>query len=698
MGRGISRLEDARFLTGRATFVDDIKLPGMLQGVFVRSPFAHGRVVSLAVGDALSAPGVRAIMTAADASGLEAFPLAVRGAEVAAERMHPVFAEDTVHYVGQPLALVVADSAERAADAAERVVADLEELRPTIDPQRSSEVLLRARFGRGDLDAVFDAAAHVTRARVEAPRLIAAPLEPRAVVASFAGDVLTLWLSAQDQHRQLAGLGAVLGRAPDRLRIIVPDVGGAFGSKGVPQAETVAVALATLRLGLPVKWAETRTESSLAVYQGRGQQIEAELALDEDGRMLALRARVVADLGAFLYSTTPVAPLTCAQLLAGPYAIPAVGVEVVGVRTNKVPTGPYRGAGRPEAALALERLVDVAAVEAGIDRVELRRRNLVHRFPHDNGLGLTYDSGDYDGALTAALELADYRGLAHEAERARVAGGLAGVGLALYVERVGPGWESATVTIEPDGHVIVRTGASSHGQGHETTFAQIAADALGVDPVAVEVRSGDSWEIPDGMGTFASRSTTIAGSAILLAAREVRERLGAGETRPIEASARFELPGPVFSSGAYVAAVTIERSTGEVRVTKVVAVDDCGFVVNPLLAEGQVVGGAVQGIGEALYEQVGYDDDGRPLAVNFHAYRLPTALSVPPITTALRQTRSPWNPLGAKGVGEGGSIGTPAAVANAVADALRQTGVRHLDLPFTPSRVWAAISQAAVGA
>jgi carbon-monoxide dehydrogenase large subunit len=446
-----------------------------------------------------------------------------------------------------------------------------------------------------------------------------------------------------------------------------------------------------------VKWSETRTESSLAVYQGRGQQIEAELALDEDGRMLALRARVVADLGAFLYSTTPVAPLTCAQLLAGPYAIPAVGVEVVGVRTNKVPTGPYRGAGRPEAALALERLVDVAAVETGIDRVELRRRNLVRRFPHDNGLGLTYDSGDYAGALTAALELADYRGLTHQAARARAGGGLAGVGLALFVERVGPGWESAAVAIEADGHVIVRTGASSHGQGHETAFAQIAAEALGVDPVAVEVRSGDSWEIPCGMGTFASRSTTVGGSAILLAARKVHERLAAGETPPLEAHARFELPGPVFSSGAYVAAVTIERSTGEVRVTKIVGVDDCGFVVNPLLAEGQVVGGTVQGIGEALYEQVGYDEDGQPLAVNFHAYRLPTALSVPPITTALRETPSPWNPLGAKGVGEGGSIGTPAAVANAIADALSQIGVPHIDLPFTPARVWTKISQAPGG-
>ena len=698
MGRGIPRFEDARFLTGKAIFVDDIKLPGMLHGVFVRSPYARGRVRALDLDDAQRAPGVGAILTASDASGLEAFPLAVRGAEVDGRRMHPVFAKHSVHYVGQPLALVVADSTECAADAAEHVVVDLEELRPTIDPLRSREVLLRARFGRGDIDAAFAAAAHVTRARIEAPRLIAAPLEPRAVVASVAGDVLTLWLSAQDQHRQLAGLGAVLGRGPDRLRIIVPDVGGAFGSKGVPQAETVAVALAALRLGRPVKWAETRTESSLAVYQGRGQQIEAELALDEDGLMLALRARVVADLGAFLYSTTPVAPLTCGQLLAGPYAIPAVGVEVVGVRTNKVPTGPYRAQVGPRPRWRSSVSSTSPPPRRGSTGSSCAGETVVRRFPHDNGLGLTYDSGDYDGALTAALELADYRGLTREAARARATGGLAGVGLALYVERVGPGWESAEVAIEADGHVIVRTGASSHGQGHETTFAQIAADALGVDPGAVEVRSGDSWEIPSGMGTFASRSTTIGGSAILLAAREVRQRLEAGEAPPIEANARFELPGAVFSSGAYVAAVTVERSTGEVRVTKVVAVDDCGFVVNPLLAEGQVVGGTVQGIGEALYEQVGYDEDGQPLAVNFHAYRLPTALSVPPITTALRETASPWNPLGAKGVGEGGSIGTPAAVANAVADALWQSGVRHIDLPFTPSRVWAAISRAAGGA
>jgi carbon-monoxide dehydrogenase large subunit len=328
--------------------------------------------------------------------------------------------------------------------------------------------------------------------------------------------------------------------------------------------------------------------------------------------------------------------------------------------------------------------------------VELRRRNAIPRdaFPYTTALGFTYDSGDYEAALDAALELADYETLRADAERARADGRLAGVGVALYVERVGPGWETAAVRLEEDGRVVCRTGSTPHGQGHETTFAQIAADALAVDPAAVEVRWGDSFEIPEGMGTFASRSVTVGGSALLLAAQEARRRLEAGEPPPLEAEARFELPGPVFSFGCYVAAVEIDAETGEVEILRIAAVDDCGRVVNPLLAEGQVVGAAVQAVGECLHEQVGYDEDGQPLAVNLYEYHLPTSQSVPPIAGELRETPSPWNPLGAKGVGEGGSIGTPAAVANAVADALAPLGIRHLDLPFTASRVWSAIRDA----
>jgi carbon-monoxide dehydrogenase large subunit len=710
IGRAVPRAEDARFVKGGAKYAGDLKLPDMLHAAFVRSLYAHGRIVSVDADTARAMPGVHAVITAVDVDGLvDPFPLAASGGAEIVPVMHPVLASDRVRYVGQPVALVVAETPELAADAAEYVLVDVEELHPIVDPRDAEgapplhdsapdNVLLRWRHTEDDVDAVFEGADAVVGVRVIVPRLIAAPIEPRVALASHdvETDVLTLWLSAQDQHRQLAGLKEVLRRPAERLRIVVPDVGGAFGSKGVPQAETAAVALAALALGRPVKWAESRTESSLASYQGRGADVEAELALDRDGRMLGLRARYLADLGAYLYSTTPVAPQTAAKLLTGCYSIPVADVELVGVCTTKVPTGPYRGAGRPEAALVIERLADLAARELGIDPIELRRRNAIppESFPYATPLGFTYDSGDYQGALDAALELARYNELREEQEHARAEGQLAGVGVALYVERVGPGWETAAVRIESPGRVIVRTGSSPHGQGHETTFAQIAADALGVDASAVEVRWGDSFEIPEGMGTFASRSVTVGGSALLLACREARSRLDLGEQAPIEASARFELPGPVFSFGCYVASVEIERTTGEVTLREVIAVDDCGRIVNPLLAEGQVVGAAVQAVGECLFEQVGYDEDGQPLAVNLYEYHLPTALSVPRVLGGLRETPSPWNPLGAKGVGEGGSIGTPAAVANAIADALAPLGIRHVDLPFTASRVWEAMQAA----
>jgi aerobic carbon-monoxide dehydrogenase large subunit len=710
VGRRLARAEDERFVKGEAAYVGDLKLPRMLHAAFVRSLYAHGRIIAIDANVASRMRGVHAVLTAVDVEGLvDPFPFVASDAAEIVPVMHPVFAAERVRYVGQPVAVVIADTAELAADAAEAVVVDIDEL-PALNEPREAEasaalheaaadnVLLRWRRFEGDVAGAFGAAHAVVRAQIRMPRLIAAPIEPRAVLASYDAtvDVLTLRLSAQDTHRQLAGLSTVLRRSPERLRIVVPDVGGAFGSKGVPQAETAAIALAVLLVGRPVKWEESRTESSLATYQGRGADVDAELALAGDGRMLALRARYLGDLGAYLYSTTPVAPQTAGMLLTGCYAIPAADVEVVGVCTTKVPTGPYRGAGRPEAALVIERLVDLAAAELGLDPIELRRRNVVSpgAFPYTTPLGFTYDSGEYEGALDAALDLGDYDAMRAHQRRAQREGRISGVGAALYVERVGPGWETAAVRMERDGRVVVRTGSSPHGQGHETTFAQIAADALGVAPESVEVRWGDTFEIPEGMGTFASRSVTVGGSAVLLACRELRARLDAGDAAPLEANVRFELPGPVFSSGCYLAAVEIDRLTGEVEILRIVAVDDCGRVINPLLAEGQVIGAAVQAVGECLYEQVGYDDDGQPLAVNLYDYHLPTAQSAPTIVSALRETPSPWNPLGAKGVGEGGSIGTPAAVANAVADALRPLGIRHLDLPFTASRVWTAIHSA----
>jgi aerobic carbon-monoxide dehydrogenase large subunit len=711
VGRAVPRAEDERFVKGEAKYAGDLKPPDLLHAAFVRSMYAHGRIVSVDTEAARARPGVRAVLTAADVEGLvDPFPLVTREGASIVPVMHPVLASGRVRYVGQPLALVVAETPDLAVDAAEHVLVDVEELPAVVDPRRAEgapplheaapdNVLLRFGREKGDVAAVFGRAAHVVGLRVTVPRLIAAPIEARVVLASHdvETDVLTVWLSAQDQHRQLAGLTTVLRRPPERLRIVVPDVGGAFGSKGVPQAETAAVALAALALGRPVKWVESRTESSLASYQGRGADVAAELALDAEGRMLGLRARYLADLGAYLYTTTATAPQTASMLLTGCYDVPVAAVELVGVCTTKVPTGPYRGAGRPEAALVVERLADVAAHELGIDPIELRRRNLIApgSFPYETPLGFTYDSGDYEGALDAALALAGYDGLRAEQARARADGRLVGVGVALYVERVGPGFETAALRVESPHRVVVWTGSSPHGQGHETTFAQIAADALGVDPGAVEVRWGDSFEIPEGTGTFASRSVTVGGSALLLACREARARLDAGEQLPLETKARFELPGPVFSFGCYVASVEVDPATGEVTLHRLTAVDDCGRVVNPLLAEGQVVGAAVQAVGECLFEQVGYDDDGQPLAVNLYEYHLPTALSVPPIDGELRETPSSWNPLGAKGVGEGGSIGTPAAVANAVADALAPLGIDHVDLPFTASRVWEAMEAAA---
>ena len=705
IGEALPRVEDERFLKGEAEYVGDMKLPEMLHAAFVRSAYAHGYLRRIDTEAAESAPGVRAVVTGADLEGeTDRFPVFGRDAHLVPV-LHPVLARDRVRYVGEPVALVVADTAEQATDAAEWVTVEVEELPPLVDPRNAQaapplhdeapdNVLLRLRLRSGDLDTAFAAAHAVVRQTVRIPRLIAAPLEPRSVLASHdpASDLLTLWLSAQDQHRQLAGLTKVLRRPPEKLRVVVPDVGGAFGSKGVPQAETVAVALAATRLGRAVKWTETRTESSLAVYQGRGCEVDAELALAADGEMLGLRAHVLADLGAYLYTSTPVSSQTLASLLVGCYAIPAADVTVTGVCTTKVPTGPYRGAGRPEAALTIERLVDRSADELGLDRVEIRRRNLIppEDFPYRSPLGPTYDSGDYPAALDAALALSRWDSLLAERDRLRISGRLAGVGLALYVERAGPGWESARLRLTEGGSVLLHTGSSSHGQGHETTFAQIVAEELDVEPDAVEVRWGDSFEIPEGVGTFASRSVTVGGSAALLAARELKARLVAGEAAPLEVSTRFELPNAVFSFGAYVATVEVEPETGETHLRQLFAIDDCGRVINPLLADGQVEGAIVQAIGECFYEQVGYDDDGQPLVVNLYDYHLPTAQSLPELATALRETPSPYNPLGAKGIGEGGSIGTPAAVANAVADALAPLGIRHLDPPYTASRVWEA--------
>ena len=700
VGRPVRRREDDRILRGRTRYLDDIDPPGAAHLAFVRSPFAHARVAGVGVPDGLE--GAFAAITAADLEG-RASDLPVQGIQGGrvTEEGHPVLARDEVRYAGQPVAAVLAESRPLAEDAAELVEVDYEPLEPVLDARSSDVTFSHWHKVTGDVEGAFDSAAHIVRASHALPRLAPVPMEPRGAIASYdeAEDMLTVWVSAQDSHRQLAGLAAVLDRPEESIHVIVPDVGGAFGSKGAPAPETMVVALAAMTSGRTVKWAEDREENFIASYQGRGMEAGVELAFDADARLLAVRARIWADLGGYLMPTTAIPPHTTAMLMCGVYDVQVADVEVLGMRTNKVPTGPYRGAGRPEAAYFVECTIDVAARELGIDPLELRRRNLIRELPYETALGWTYDSGDYARCLDLAEELV-------KPERRSDAARVVGTGFGMYVERAGGQFETAEAELLPNGRLLVRSGSSPHGQGHDTTFAQVAAERFRVGLEDVELRFGDSKEVPRGVGTFASRSVAMGGSAVLQAVDALREkcdavaaRLGGNvslraiaEAEPgLRASARFE-SDLVFSSGAYGAVVEIERATGRLRVLRLVAVDDAGTIVNPLLAEGQVIGGTAQGLGQCLVEEAAYDDEGNPTFASFVGYSLLTAAEMPPVVAQFVETPSPLNPLGAKGIGEGGSIGTPPAVANAVADALG--GVR-VDPPFTEDKLWRALRKAA---
>jgi carbon-monoxide dehydrogenase large subunit len=662
IGRPVRRREDARILSGRSEFVDDIRLDGMAHMAFVRSPHAHARVL-----------GVRgALFAAADIAGrVVSARVAPPPGLTIAHAPHPPLAADEVRYVGQPVAAVVGETRALAEDAAERVEVSYEPLDAVVDPRAGSE-LARWEMRSGDVAGAFASAAHVVRAEHVIPRLAATPMEPRGAVASPGPDRLTVWSSSQSAHRPRGVLAQTLGLSESSIRVIVPDVGGSFGSKGTLAVETPLVALAALQLGRPVKWAEDRLENMLAAPQGRGLRAAIELALDADGRILALRGRLLADLGAYFLPSTAMPPHTAAMLLTGSYDIQAVDVVVTGARTNKVPTAPYRGAGRPEATFLIETTIDAAARQLGIDPVELRRRNLVRTFPYRTALGWTYDSGDFERCLDTALSLTETAPAPDDQM-------LVGTGVALCVERSGGLFEHASVTRGADGEVLVAVGSTPSGQGHQTLFAQIAADRLGIEPSRVTVRTGDTDAIAEGVGSFASRSTVMGGSAVAAAADDL---LAGGD-----GAARFESE-QVFASGAYIAVVQIERATGLVRVLRVVAVDDAGTIVNPLLAEGQVVGASVQGLGAVLTEEVAHDEHGQPVSRSLLDYTLMTAAEIPEFATAFVQTPSPLNPLGLKGVAEGGTIGTPAAVANEVTNAL---GGRHIDPPFTAEKVWKAL-------
>ena len=754
IGRPELRREDQRLVRGRGRFVDTVALAGTAHMAFVRSPLAHARVHGLDVREASALPGVVAVLSAEDLGDVSPIPVnPIEGAEIV-PIAPPLLAGERVRFAGEAVAAVLAETRAIAQDAVELVELDLEPLPVVVRPEAAlradvvvhddapDNVLVRWRRQTPGVSASFGSAFKVIEHRFEMPRLVAAPIETRGAVASYDPDedLLTVWLSSQDPHRPLADLSAVLRRPRERIRVVVRDVGGAFGSKGPLATEAAVAAIASMRLARPVKWIEDRSENFLAAYQGRGFLGDAALAVDPEGRFLALRARLLADVGAYLFPNTPAVPTTTAKLVTGAYTIEEVDVEVLGIATHKVPTGPYRGAGRPEAAYVAERLADLAARELGIDPAEIRRRNFVppERFPYTTPLGFTYDSGDYRAALDRACDVFAYDERRRAQARARADGRLVGLGLSVFIERAGAGLsEFGSAEVEPDGSVVVRTGSTSHGQGHDTTFAQIAAGVFGIEPARVRVESGDTASVPEGVGSFASRSVAVGGSAILIASRTVREKAtrvaarmlgvsaddvvwrgdvataagGAVSLADIAAAAHdpanldpteipglsehtlFTLQGPVFPYGAYAVAIQIDPATGMLALDRVVAVDDVGRVVNPLLAEGQVVGSTAQGVGQALHEEMVHDDDGQPLTGNLTLYGIPGASEVPPIRSEFLETPSPLNPLGAKGVGESGSIALPAALANAVADALAPLGVSHLDPPYTPEKLWRAMRE-----
>jgi carbon-monoxide dehydrogenase large subunit len=701
---------------------------------------------------AMATKGVVAVLTGGDL-GLPArvgFPI------VPAVFARPPLAEHRVRFVGEPVALVIADSPHAAADAAQMVAVDLDPLDVVVDAESArhagSTQLFPAHGSnvanhiapRSDGDALAGAAVTI-RGRFVNQRLAPVPMEPEAVLVVPEAGRLTVWATSQTPFGLRAEIASSLGMTEGDIRVIVGDMGGGFGAKAGARAELIVVAAAARKLGRPVKWIETRSENLVGMTHGRAQVQEVELGASRDGRLVGLRVRVLADVGAYP-GIAMLLPFLTGQMASGVYVIPAIDYEAHCVVTNTTPLGAYRGAGRPEAAAMVERAMDMLAVELGMDPAELRRRNLIapDRFPHTTAGGATYDSGEYERALDKLLEISAYPDLRAEQARRRERGDRLqlGIGLSVYVEvtAVGIGPEWGAVRIESDGTATVRCGTTSFGQGHETSLAQIAAEQLGLPLDSVLVIHSDTDAVERGTGTVGSRSMQHGGSAVHQAAREVRHkardlashlleaspedivfvagtvgvagvperslswaylvaaagdrnRLPKGMEPGLAAEADFEGDGS-YPFGAHCAVVEVDVETGDARLTRFFAVDDCGRIINPLLAEGQVHGGIAQGVGQALLEEVVFDDRGTPLTASLLDYLIPSIGEIPQVVTATTETLSPNNPLGAKGVGESGTIGSTPAVQNAVIDALSHLGIRHIDMPLTPERVWAAIAAA----
>ncbi len=753
IGQRVRRHEDPRFLMGRGQYVDDVPIEGALHVTFIRSPWAHARVGEIDSTAAADVPGAR-VFTAADV-GLAVNPTPPF-IEVDPRMFRPFVASDTARFAGDIVAVVLAPSRAASVDAAELVQVEYEPLPAVtdLDAALRGDVLLFDEVGtnvclRHAPEApdpqLFDDCEVVVRGATVSPRLAACPIEPRATLAQFDDGRLTIWISTQTPHTDKMVLGLLLGLEPEQVRVVAPDVGGGFGGKGLA-VEDVIVAWLARAIGQPVRWTETRSENLVAMHQGRAQRIEFELGGSRDGRVSALRINILQDAGAYP-GIGSFLPMLTAMMSSGVYAIPKIEADVTAVVTNTTPTGPVRGAGRPEATQMIERAMDIFAAEISLDPAEVRRRNLIaaDAFPYQTASGGHYDCGNYVGALDLVLEHAGYDALREE-QAARRQGGEArqlGIGLSVYVEITNGinETEFGAVEITASGEAIVLSGSQSQGQGHQTTFAQIAAERLGLPMEKVSVVEGDTDRVARGTGTYGSKSTQIGGAAAAEAAEAVVERAKQLAAEELEASVEdmeldldkgrfhvtgapepaltwadlagrlserdalgelraevdFTAPQPTFPFGAHVAVVEVDTETGAVTLERLIAVDDAGRIINPLVAEGQVHGGLAAGIAQALFEELTYDDHGNPLNATLVTYLMPGPTELPSFELVEMETPTPVNPLGAKGIGESGTIGATPAVHNAVIDALAPFGVRHLDMPVNGERVWRAIQNAQAG-
>ena len=776
IGASVKRKEDLRFLSGRGQYTDDINRPGQAHAFILRSPHAHARIAKLDTAKAAAMPGVLAIYTSADLASIGGLPcgwqIHNKDGTPMAEPKHPVLAEGKVRHVGDPVAVVIAETRAQARDASEAIVVDYDVL-PAVANMMAAQAPGAAQVhdgvagnlcydwhigDAGMVEAAFAKAAHRVVFETTNQRLVPNAMEPRAAVGDYdttTGEH-TLYTTSQNPHVIRLLMGAFVLQIPEsKLRVVAPDVGGGFGSKIYHYAEEAIVTWAAHKLGRAVKWTADRTESFMSDAHGRDHITRAELALDKDGTFLALKVHTQANMGAYLSTFAPCVPTYLyATLLAGVYTTPAIYAEVKAVFTNTVPVDAYRGAGRPEATYLLERLVDVAAKQTGFDRVELRRKNFISpdAFPYQTPVALQYDSGNYFATLDAALATADWAGFEARRAEAKARGKLRGIGISTYLEACGIApsavvgslgaraglYEVGTIRVHPTGSVTVLTGAHSHGQGHETTFAQLVADKLGVSVAQVDVVHGDTAKVPFGMGTYGSRSLAVGGSAmdkamdkIIAKGKKIAAHLMEASVEDVEfdrgtfrvagtdkaksltevslaayvphnypieelepgleETAFYDPKNFTYPGGCHIAEVEIEPETGHVSLINFTAVDDVGRVINPMIVEGQVQGGVAQGVGQALLESCVYDSDGQLLSGSMLDYTMPRADDLAPVSVATHTTLCTHNPLGVKGCGEVGAIGSPPAVINAVVDALRDYGVNHIEMPATPPKIWSII-------